>query len=279
MAATKCLTQNGDRWEVWHWVKGFGISLAFLSGDCFEVQGRSKGLSIHGGLIDRPQRRPGWFTMIIPHILVCWRTVVPGVCACGACVCVSRSARAETCICVCVCVSEGDIDWSYFFFATWQMQPVHSRNVNAHTCLGGECEASLMIASVEPDWETDKVGGRTLLGCCYLLESNFFQHYKHRVKDERRLIHQSAETSVSVGIRNIHSQHMPSNGELRISLMIPLYRRQRCIVMKINITVSLYSWWKLPHTTCCVCISIQYCWFPALHHHGAICWLLILSER
>lgn len=70
----------------------------------------------------------------------------------------------------------------------------------------------------------------------------YFQHYKHRVKDERRLIHQSAETSVSVGIRNIHSQHMPSNGELRISLMIPLYRRQRCIVMKINVTVSLYSW-------------------------------------
>lgn len=38
------------------------------------------------------------------------------------------------------------------------MQPVHSRNVNAHTCLGGGCEASLTIASVEPDRETDKVG-------------------------------------------------------------------------------------------------------------------------
>ncbi|MED6252103.1 hypothetical protein ATANTOWER_007031 [Ataeniobius toweri] len=36
----------------------------------------------------------------------------------------------------------------------FKMQPVHSRNVNAHTCLGGECEASLPIGSLEPDRET-----------------------------------------------------------------------------------------------------------------------------
>lgn len=110
-------------------------------------------------LIDQPVCCPLWFTVSVPQILVCWRTAVLGVCTSIAC----------------VCVSEGDIDWSYFCFATWQMQAVHSRNVNAHTCLGGECEASLMIASVEPNWETDKVGGRTLLEHRYPLQYEWLQ--------------------------------------------------------------------------------------------------------
>lgn len=48
------------------------------------------------------------------------------------------------------------------------MQPVHSRNVNAHTCLGGKTEASLVIGSAEQDREGDGGSGRmdrNPLGC------------------------------------------------------------------------------------------------------------------
>lgn len=90
---------------------GRGIGVSYFEVSVKFKEDTSAPLTLRDGLIDRPAlpggRRGGLQRLFHRSLFAGWRTAEPGVCA-----------SVAVCVRVRACVSEGDIDWSYFCFAT-----------------------------------------------------------------------------------------------------------------------------------------------------------------